>query len=59
LHAPLEKRNKTENLIGQKMGEVATPPSRESMKGIHVRRSFLIDGTAVVSRGIVVGLDPG
>jgi hypothetical protein len=44
------------------MGEgadLALSRSLSRRKGIHVRRSFLIDGTAVVCRGLVVGLDPG
>ena len=38
---------------------LATSRSHLRRKGINVRRGFLIDDTAIVGRGLVVGLDPG
>ena len=50
------RKTKTEMGDG---ADLALSRSLSRRKGIHVRRTFLINGTAVVCRGRVVGLDTG
>ena len=55
IYAAPENKNHQKN-----MGD-ASSSSREGIRrGISVTRSFLMgDGTVVVGRGLVVGMDPG